>query len=187
MTRTFARLLAAVLLTCLAGALAASPASAAPCANADLVPTATNVAQVRGATLCLINRERTTRGRRALRQNRHLRRVAERYSRQMVRHGFFEHVGHDGSTVLSRIKNATSYLQSAVGWSVGENLYWGSGRLATPAESVKAWINSPGHRRNMLNRRFRDIGIGIALGAPQNVGGSPSATYTTEFGTRTRR
>ncbi len=188
MTRTFAhRLLFALLLACLSGALSASAASAAPCANADLVPTASNGAQVRAATLCLINRQRTSRGRRALRQNRHLRKVAERYSREMVRRSFFAHVGHDGSTVLSRIKNSTSYLTSAAAWSVGENLYWGSGARATPAQSVEAWINSPGHRRNMLNRRFRDIGIGIALGAPENVGGSPSATYTTEFGTRSRR
>ena len=114
-------------------------------------------------------------------------RVAERYSRQMVRHGFFDHVGHDGSTLLSRVKSATSYLTRAAGWSLGENLYWGSGRLSTPAESVKAWIESPGHRRNMLNRRFRDIGIGIALGAPENVESSPSATYTTQFGRRTLR
>ncbi len=187
-TRTLAsRILFALLLACLAGALSASAASAAPCANADLVPTASNNAQVRAPTLCLINRERTSRGRRALRQDRHLRKVAERHSQDMVRHSFFDHVGHDGSTLLSRVKNATSYLTSAAGWSLGENLYWGSGARATPAQSVEAWINSPGHRRNMLNRRFRDIGIGIALGAPENVGASPSATYTTEFGTRSRR
>jgi hypothetical protein len=36
----------------------------------------------------------------------------------------------------------------------------------------------------MLNRTFRDIGIGIAVGAPENVQGSPAATYATEFGTR---
>jgi uncharacterized protein YkwD len=45
-------------------------------------------------------------------------------------------------------------------------------------------MHSPGHRRNMLNKNFRDIGIGIAIGAPQDVAGSPAATYATEFGTR---
>ncbi|HUR86322.1 MAG TPA: CAP domain-containing protein [Solirubrobacteraceae bacterium] len=165
---------------------ATASAAAAPCANADLVPTAANVAQVRSATLCLINRERTSRGLRRLRHDGQLRKVAESYSAQMVTHGFFAHVGHDGSTLKSRIVGATKYLKQAASWSLGENLYWGSGQRATPQGSVQGWMNSPGHRRNMLDRRFKDIGIGIALGAPQDVGGTPAATYTTEFGTRTR-
>jgi hypothetical protein len=39
----------------------------------------------------------------------------------------------------------------------------------------------------MLNPRFRDIGIGIALGAPEDIGGDTAATYTTEFGTHSSR
>ena len=103
----------------------------------------------------------------------------------MVTHGFFAHVGLDGSTLRSRIKGGTRYLSRRVArWSLGENLYWGSGELATPAQSVDAWMHSAGHRRNVLNKNFRDIGIGIAIGAPQDVAGSPAATYATEFGTR---
>jgi uncharacterized protein YkwD len=180
------RLLAAIALSCLAFALPASAsATAAPCANADLMPTASNGPQVRAATLCLINRERTERGLRALRHDGQLRKVAQSYSSQMVRHGFFDHVSPDGSTLRSRITGRTTYLRSAASWSLGENLYWGSGERATPAESVDGWMHSPGHRRNMLDRHFRDIGIGIAIGAPEDVAGTPAATYTTEFGTRT--
>jgi uncharacterized protein YkwD len=179
------RLLAPLVLACLAVALPATASAAAPCANANLVPTATNGAQVRSATLCLINRERTSRGLVALRQDGQLRKVANGYSRDMVTHGFFAHVGYDGSTVRSRISKGTKYLSSRVSqWSLGENLYWGSGELSTPQESVQAWMHSPGHRANMLNKTFRDIGIGIAIGAPENVEGSPAATYATEFGTR---
>jgi uncharacterized protein YkwD len=180
------RLLAPLALSCLAFALPApSPAAAAACANAALVPTASNGAQVRAATLCLINRERTKRGRHALRHDGQLRKVAESYSRQMVRHSFFDHVSPGGSTLRSRITGRTTYLRRAAGWSLGENLYWGSGERATPAQSVDGWMHSPGHRRNMLDRRFRDIGIGIAIGAPEDVDGEPAATYTTEFGART--
>lgn len=180
------RVLAPLALALLVSAAPATASAAAPCANADLVPTAANVAQVRTATLCLINGERTSRGLRKLRHDGQLRKVADRYSSQMVTHGFFAHVGHDGSTLKSRIAGTTKYLTRAASWSLGENLYWGAGERATPQESVQGWMNSPGHRRNMLDRRFRDIGIGIAMGAPQNVGDSPAATYTTEFGTRTR-
>jgi uncharacterized protein YkwD len=162
-----------------------APAGATPCANADVVPTASNGAVVRSATLCLLNVERTSRGLRPLRADDQLRKVADNYSGQMVSHGFFAHVGFDGSTLRSRIKGGTRYLTRRVAsWSLGENLYWGSGSLATPAQSVDAWMHSAGHRHNVLNKNFRDIGIGIAIGAPQDVGDSPAATYATEFGTR---
>ena len=184
------RLLAPLLLACLAMALpAASASAAAPCANANVIPTVANGTVVRAATLCLINVERTGRGLRPLRADRQLRRVAQGYTSQMVSQGFFAHVGNDGSTLRSRVARATNYLTNnrVAQWSLGENLYWGSGDLATPEQSVKAWLNSPGHRRNMLNKTFRDIGIGIAVGAPQDVAGSPAATYATEFGTRSFR
>ena len=164
---------------------AKAPATAAPCTNTDVIPDASNGAIVRSATLCLLNVERTSRGLRPLRADNQLRKVADNYSGQMVTHGFFAHVGFDGSTLRSRIKSGTRYLSSRVAsWSLGENLYWGSGSLATPAQSVDAWMHSAGHRHNVLNKNFRDIGIGIAIGAPQDVAGSPAATYATEFGTR---
>jgi uncharacterized protein YkwD len=45
------------------------------------------------------------------------------------------------------------------------------------------WMNSPGHRANILSASFREVGIGVALGAPR-VGDHPAATYATEFGSR---
>ena len=51
-------------------------------------------------------------------------------------------------------------------WSVGENLAWGTGVLATPRATVRAWMHSPDHRANLLDRRFADVGIGVAAGAP---------------------
>jgi uncharacterized protein YkwD len=45
-------------------------------------------------------------------------------------------------------------------------------------------MRSSGHRRNILDRRFRHIGIGVASGAPDDVGAQPAATYTTDFGFR---
>jgi len=164
---------------------AAPPAAAAPCSNTDLVPTSANGEQVRSATLCLLNVERTSRGLHALRADRQLRKVADSYSQQMVTHSFFAHVGFDGSTLRSRVASGTRYLSSRVArWSLGENLYWGSGALATPAQSVSAWMHSPGHRVNVLNPKFRDIGIGIAIGAPDGAADDAAATYTTEYGTR---
>ena len=154
------------------------------CADANETPTASNMAEARAATLCLLNVERTKRGLRKLRSHATLRGVATSYSRQMVRHRFFDHVSPGGSTLTSRIRR-TSYLRGTRAWSLGENLAWGTGHYATPRETVQSWMESPGHKRNILDRSFTEIGIGIALGAPvAAVASGVAATYTTEFGRR---
>ena len=45
-------------------------------------------------------------------------------------------------------------------------------------------MHSPGHRANILDRRFADIGIGVATGAPIARGGERGGTYVTDFGAR---
>jgi len=162
---------------------ATSPAAAPakqPCRGAGITPTVHNAAAVRHATLCLLNRQRARRGLPRLHARRPLTAAATRYSRLMVTQGFFAHVSPGGSTMVQRIRH-TSYLRGARGWSLGENLAWGSGASATPARIVDAWMHSAGHRRNILDRKFRHIGIGVALGVPGHRAG---ATYTTEFGSR---
>jgi uncharacterized protein YkwD len=155
------------------------------CKDADLVPAATNLSRIRTATLCLLNKERTKRGRRKLRSQGTLAGVARRYAGQMVREGFFDHVSPGGSTMLARIK-ATAYLRGDLArWSVGENLAWATSRLATPKRTVRAWMDSPGHRRNILDRSYAEIGIGVVTGIP--TGDAAGATYVTEFGLRVRR
>jgi uncharacterized protein YkwD len=164
-------------------ALAAAPAAAPAatgCPGAHLKPTAAHAAQVRTATLCLLNRERTRHGLPRLHQHRSLSHAATRYARLMVSKHFFDHVSPSGSTMAQRIKR-TNYLRHTRGWSLGENLAWGTGSAATPARIVNAWMHSAGHRRNILDRGFREIGIGIALGAPN---GGAGATYVNEFGHR---
>lgn len=163
---------------------AAGSAHAAPCANADVMPSHANAGKVRAATLCLLNRQRRAHGLRALHQNAKLRRAAARYVRKMVSGSFFSHDGPDGSTPVSRIRS-TRYLVGARFWTVGENLAWGTGNLATPRSTVHAWMHSPEHRANILNGTYREIGIGVALGAPvPGFAASPGATYATDFGAR---
>ena len=168
-------------LSILAFAFAGSPAQAATaCPSASAAPQVENLSQIEGTVLCLVNRQRTSRGLSRLKRNGRLDKAAVKYSRQMVSQNFFSHVSPGGSTMKSRIK-ATGYLSGARGWSIGENLAWGTGRYATADEIVEGWMNSPGHRANILQPAFKEIGIGVALGAPDHDGG---ATYTTDFGTR---
>ena len=150
------------------------------CPNEALVPAIGNLGKIRRATLCLLNRERTSRGLGALRGNRALRGVATRYAKQMAAKDFFAHVAPNGSTFVDRIRRS-SYLSGANGYDVGENLAWSAD--PTPAQIVSNWMLSPAHRDNILKAAFRDIGIGIALGLPVPGLGS-GATYVNEFGRR---
>ena len=165
---------------------APDPEPARSCAGRDLAPTAANVATVRSATLCLVNEERTSRGLGKLKTVKSLEAAADAYAKRMVRERFFEHTSPDGGTFLSRIKR-TSYLRGSVKrWSVGENIAWGTGSRATPEGIVEAWMASAGHKRNILNARYTELGLGTAIGAPRSTADGPAATYVNEFGERHR-
>ena len=95
----------------------------------------------------------------------------------MAKHNYFDH-----GNFIGRIRH-TNYLTGISTWAVGENIAWGSGSYSTPGSIVNQWMHSPPHRQNILNRRFREIGIGIAQGTPES-GYPDGATYTTDFGAR---
>jgi uncharacterized protein YkwD len=156
------------------------------CTAADARPGQAPADDLRDATLCLMNAERTARGMGRLQAEPLLGRVASGYARAMVRGRFFDHTSPGGSTMLARIK-ATTYLRDVSSWSVGENLAWGSGSLSTPRATVRAWMQSPEHRANLLDRHFADVGIGVAAGAPIALEpGELGGTYVTDFGRRLR-
>jgi uncharacterized protein YkwD len=67
-----------------------------------------------------------------------------------------------------------------VGWVIGETLARGAGPLATPRAIVAAWVASPTHRRNVLEPRFRRVGVGVSLGAP--VAGAEAPTHASDLG-----
>jgi uncharacterized protein YkwD len=154
---------------------------AADCGAINSIPGEVSLAATRDATLCLINIERQQGGRPSLRLHPTLTKVATRYSIQMADDNFFAHVSPGGSSLTSRVKK-TSYIKGARSWMLGENLGWGTGRLSTPRDTVDAWMHSPGHRSNILNAKFRDIGIGVTVGTPTNS--ENGGTYTTDFGRR---
>ncbi len=186
-TRNLSRGLLPALLAVVALVVPNAASAATSCADADLVPSTDNGVALRTATLCLLNEERASAGLKPLVSNTHLRRAAQKHSLQMVRESFFDHVSPAGSTLVSRVRRGTAYLSGALNFLLGENIAFGSGDLATPANTVKGWMEFPVHRKNILNRRFRHIGIGIAMGAPGIDGGGPAATYTTNFGSRILR
>jgi uncharacterized protein YkwD len=149
------------------------------CHNADVMPDGANDGAVRTAILCLHNKLRAERGLPQLRENAKLRRAAAAHSQDMVARGYFEHTAPSGATMVDRII-AARYASRNVGWALGENLAWGTGRLATPREIMRAWMDSPGHRANIVKRSYREIGIGVVTGVPTDR--RAGATYTADFG-----
>jgi uncharacterized protein YkwD len=101
----------------------------------------------------------------------------------MARRNYFSHDTLGGGSFVDRIRR-TGYLSGARSWMVGENLAWGSQHNSRPSTIMRLWMNSPGHRANILNASFREIGIGVAYDAPVRGGGSPAGTYATDFGFR---
>jgi uncharacterized protein YkwD len=157
---------------------------ASSCANADADPTNTPEPVVRAATLCLLNAERANAGLTQLTENGRLRAAARAHARDMVKRVYFSHDSPNGSTFVQRISRA-HYVAPGYHWTAGENLAWGGGGLGTPRVIVREWMNSDEHRANILRAKFREVGIGIVLGAP-TPGAEDAATYATEYGARTK-
>ncbi len=162
------------------------PASsqAADCPDADAIPLLTlfNVQRLENSLLCLINQERIERGIGTVQPNGLLAAAAASHTSAMRWQSFFAHDSLDGTTFEKRIE-ATGYLNGAESWLVGENLGWGSSILGTPRSMVVAWMNSPPHRKNILEDSFDEIGIGADWGSPVGPWLPLSAIATTDFGT----
>jgi uncharacterized protein YkwD len=167
----------------LAAALVAAPSATAvrACNSAGAAPSKVAKRIAVRATLCTLNTQRARYGLRPLKLNKRLSRAARGHARDMVRRDYFGHDSLGGGTFVDRIRR-TGYLRGARSWTVGENLAWGTRGRAAPRVITRMWMTSAGHRANILNASFREIGIGLVLGAPGWSG--PGATYATDFGVK---
>jgi uncharacterized protein YkwD len=154
---------------------------AADCANKDLVPAAGNLDEISAAILCLHNQIRAAHHLPLLKENRRLIKAAVAHSSHMVNDGYFDHTDPSGDTFVDRILGS-GYVRRNAGWTLGENLAWGTGDLSTPQGVMNSWMASHGHKANILKRAYREVGIGIRLGVPSDDG--VGATYTADFGVK---
>ncbi|WP_222854307.1 CAP domain-containing protein [Fodinicola acaciae] len=120
----------------------------------------------------LTNQQRRSHGCGNLTVNAALTRSAQGHSADMAAHNYFAHNSQNGKTPGARITSA-GYSWSR--WA--ENIAAG---YQTPAQVVNGWMNSSGHRANILNCKLRDIGVGYVYS-----GAAKYRTYwTQDFGTR---
>ncbi|MFI6642949.1 CAP domain-containing protein [Streptomyces sp. NPDC050504] len=132
---------------------------AAPLTPAGLARTVTDV-------IGLTNDERGRAGLRPLAADPRLASAAQTHSADMAARGFYSHTTPEGTEPWDRAAAA-----GAAHRGIGENIACGQ---RTPAEVVLGWMNSPGHRANILKPDFTHIGIGFA-------GGGRAGTYWTQL------
>ncbi|AOP48200.1 CAP domain-containing protein [Streptomyces lydicus] len=146
-------------------ATSTSTAPQAPTAS----PSASKAAPASGTAariLELVNNERAKAGCSPLTLNAKLTKAAQDHSKDMASHGNMSHTGSDGSDPGARITRAGYH------WSAyGENIAYG---YSSPESVMKGWMASPGHKRNILDCSFKEIGVGLA---------QPGDYWTQDFGT----
>jgi uncharacterized protein YkwD len=137
-------------------ALAIALALSAPLA-ALACNTPGNLAAVRSALVQGINAQRQGNGLAALAPSAQLAEAAQNHACDNARRNKMSHTGSDGSKFGTRIKRTGYSYRKA-----NENVGYG---FRDPAAMIKAWMGSSGHRRNILERASRDVGVGMAQGS----------------------
>ena len=153
-------------------------------APAAVSASSTSTTALESGLLQQLNAVRADHGLPGLRANPQLAAAADQHSREMADDGYFDHDSVDGTSFSSRI--AKWYrVGSFHSWLVGENLLWWSPTV-DPSGAVAMWMRSAPHRANILNPRFRDIGIGAvySTSARGTYTHLPVTIITTDFGVR---
>ncbi|MFB6503196.1 MULTISPECIES: CAP domain-containing protein [unclassified Streptomyces] len=145
---------------------ASAPKPAAPAGSTPATSTPATTSPAAARVLALVNGERDKAGCSPLTLNSELTKAARTHSEDMAAHRNMSHTGSDGSTPGDRITDA-GYEWRAY----GENVAHGH---ETPESVMAGWMDSPGHRRNILDCSFKEIGVGLA---------GPGDYWTQDFGT----
>lgn len=128
-------------------------------------------------TFLLHNEERQQRNSKPFCVHPKLQRAARAHSEDMIRRDYFSHNTEGGGTFSQRLKRF-----GYKGSPTAENIAWGAGPHGEPKSRMNAWMDSTGHRSNILDNRFREIGIGIRTGTYEGYEGA--IMYTVDFGIR---
>lgn len=107
-----------------------------------------------------------------------LTKAARAHSDDMIAKSYFSHTSLTGTTFVTRVTTAgyTPYT------ALAENIALGSGTSGAPDAIFTNWMNSTGHRTNILNGRLRQVGVGVGFGTWKGYAGV--RMYTVDFGSR---
>jgi uncharacterized protein YkwD len=177
--RALARLLALLIVTSLLVSGAASAGGDTRNQGIELTPGA--------LLLTAVNNVRETHGLTPLRASVELERAARAHSVAMLTSGRFAHTSADGTSFGARVRRYYSPTGFA-SWTAAENLLTSTSVLSAQ-RAVALWLQSPPHRRNLLDPALRDAGIGAAFtrSARGDFGRGGAWVVTLDLGHRTGR
>lgn len=124
--------------------------------NSRAIAQSPATAQMEAQVRQRINEIRQQHGLRQLRNNEKLAAVARNYSRQMAEQNFFSHTSPAGDTMVQRVHSAGIFY-----FMLGENLFKCTNFPQPVPSAVQGWMESPGHRENILRPEYLDTGIGV--------------------------
>lgn len=129
--------------------------------NTVLVTSAEEISRLERQAFDILNEKRKENGLAPVEWSEEMAKVAREHSQNMAKFKFFSHVGQDGLMVSDRA-DALGYTR----WkAIGENIAYNRGYDNPAAFAAERWMLSPAHRENVLNRRWKDAGIGLAIAA----------------------
>ncbi|WP_390898284.1 CAP domain-containing protein [Streptomyces angustmyceticus] len=131
------------------------PSSAAPLRSAAPSKAPDTQSSAEGQVLSLVNQERDRAGCSPVTADKELGGLAQQFSDDMARRGFFDHTDPDGDTPWDRARDA------GIDDLGGENIARGQ---ATAQAVMDSWMKSPGHRANILNCEYKTLGVGAHFG-----------------------
>src|SRR5690606_9952853 len=121
-----------------------------------LKPESSETVSIEKQVINLVNQERSKAGLSPFKENQELSRVAEFKSQDMAENAYFSHNSPTYGSPFGMIKNFGISYNSA-----GENIAVGQ---KTAAEVVEVWMDSEGHRKNILSKQYTEIGVGYVEG-----------------------
>jgi uncharacterized protein YkwD len=164
-----------------AAAVALTPVMPASASERELL----RASALESSILAQINTVRAKHGKAPLKLSPALSAAARSHSQAMASKGFFSHDSANGSSFSTRVRKWYG-PKGYRSWAAGENLLWRSPDIDAAA-AVQMWMESPGHRANLLRAGWREVGLGAihAYAAPGAFGGLEVTVVTADFGTRT--
>jgi uncharacterized protein YkwD len=130
----------------------------------------------------LHNNARTKRGLKTLCVHPDLTAAARAHSQDMLNKDYASHESPSGENVGERLERFGYGSDGFSYYLIGENIAWGCGSRGSAEHLFKWWMHSRGHRQNILNKKFREVGIGARTGTFKSC--DHATMYTADFGTR---
>ena len=176
------RLAAAMAAALMLLVVSADASASVACPGDEVTPTADTAYESVMTLVCDMNEFRARNGLRPLSWDWRLWHGAQSHATDMATRHYLAHVSPEGKGLADRIE-PTGYIPDGAGWTLSENLGFGTMMLSSPLAITVGWMNSEVHRENLLDPDVDNVGVGLGFG-PITDSGARGIIYVADFGHR---